>query len=110
MVLGSGTLVNGVPMRPNPHCIQEISIPATLRDKTLSLPTFKFLKEQLKLEMVKRIRAGSFSSARFVSYAFKAGFLLNLDQPSNWKWGERLLGFPTAYQSADATSRNLIAY
>lgn len=69
-------------------------MPATLRDKTLSLPTFKFLKEQLKLEMVKRIRAGSFSSARFVSYAFKAGFLLNLDQPSNWKWGDAFIRIP----------------
>lgn len=49
-----------------------VYIPATLRDKTLSLPSFKFLKEQLKLEIVKRIRSGSLSSACFVSSAFKS--------------------------------------
>lgn len=52
-------------------CPRYTVLPATLRDKTLFLPTFKFLKEQLKSEIVKRIRAGSFSSARFVLYAFK---------------------------------------
>lgn len=82
---------------------------ATLRDKTLSLRTFKFLKEQLKSEIVKRIRAGSFSSARFVLCVLK-GASLNLEQASEWKWGERLLGFPMAYQSVLSTLRNLIAY
>lgn len=94
-------------MNLGPALCASVYIPATLRDKTLSLPSFKFLKEQLKLEIVKRIRAGSLSNACFVSSAFKS----RVSFESRVEVGAAVIGIPFGLpMGTERHSRNLIAY
>lgn len=70
------------------------ALPATLRDKSLSLPTLKSLKEQLKLEIVKRIRTGSLSNARFVLCPLKSRTPFESRRAIDVEVGAAFIGIP----------------
>lgn len=89
-------------------CTREISIPTTLRDKLCPSLHSNIWRSNWNRRCWRELERGLIRALVLFRARFKAGLLLNLVQPSNWKGGAFIrIPWPT---NRSMRHRNLIAY